>query len=115
MKMPDEYKEITTGVEFETDEKHNGKIVYKKIINFGAMPNTTSKSVAHGIINGETILDVNVFCNNANGYFGGLVFPHIASSGQYMEVQITTQNVFISCNKDMSNFNALVTIHYTKK
>lgn len=109
------YKEIEIGIEFETDEKFNGKAIYKKIIDFGTMPNNTSKSVAHNITNGDKILDVSIFCNNANGSFGGLVFPHIASSGQFMEVQITSQNVFISCNKNMSNFNALVTIYYTKK
>ena len=113
--LPLQKIEAVTGQEFETNEKFNNKIVYKKIIDFGTMPNATAKSVPHGITNGETILDVNVFCNNANGYFGGLVFPHIASSGQFMEVQITTQNIFISCNKDMSNFNALVTVCYTKK
>lgn len=106
---------IVTGQEFETDEKFNGKTVYKTVVDFGVMPNSTSKSVSHNIENGETIIDVSVFCNNANGSFGGLVFPHIASSGQYMEVQITTENIFISANKDLSKFNALVTIYYTKK
>lgn len=109
------YKEIETGVEFETDEIIDRKVVYKKIIDFGVMPNSTSKSVAHNITNGDKIIDVSIFCNNANGIFGGLVFPHIAAAGQYMEVQITTENIFISANKDLSKFNALVTIYYTKK
>lgn len=116
--MPDtkEYKNTATGIEFETDEKFNNKIVFKKVIDFGAMPNNTSKSVPHNITDGDKILDVNIFCNNINtNNFGGIYFPHLASATQYMELQITTQNVFISCNKDMSNFNALVTIKYTKK
>lgn len=69
------YKEIETGVEFETDEKFNGKAIYKKIIDFGTMPNATSKSIPHDIENGEKILDVSIFCNNANGIFRGISIP----------------------------------------
>ena len=56
----------------------DGKVEYGKIIDFGVMPNATSKSVAHGIENGDKTYNVSIFCNNANGIFGGLVFPHIA-------------------------------------
>jgi hypothetical protein len=37
------------GVEYDTGERIDGAIVYGKIINFGALPNTTTKNVAHGI------------------------------------------------------------------
>lgn len=37
------------GVEYRTTERYNGKPVYVKAINFGALPNNTNKSVEHGV------------------------------------------------------------------
>ena len=39
------------GVEYRTTERYNGKPVYKKAVNTGALSAGTSKSVAHGVQN----------------------------------------------------------------
>ena len=40
---------LSLGVEYRTVERYNGKPVYVKAINFGALPNNTNKSVEHGV------------------------------------------------------------------
>jgi hypothetical protein len=40
-----------TGVEIDTGQIWvDGKTIFRRVINFGALPNGTTKSVAHGII-----------------------------------------------------------------
>ena len=36
---------MTVGVEYRTTEKHDGKAVYVKLVDFGALPNNTYKDV----------------------------------------------------------------------
>lgn len=105
---------ITTGKEFVTGRIVDGKIEYGKRVNLGILPNTTSKSVAHGIANGFQVTHVEAWATNVNNVFGGIPLPYIVGT-RYNELQITSTNVFISNNYDASAFNGYVTIYYTKK
>ena len=40
---------MAVGTEYRTTERHGGKVVYCKAINFGTLPESTNKTVAHGI------------------------------------------------------------------
>lgn len=59
--------EITTGIEFETNEIRNGKVVYGKIIDFGILPNQSQKSVPHNIENLNKLIDGNIAIDTQTG------------------------------------------------
>lgn len=39
---------MAVGVEYRTTERHQGKVVYTKLVNLNALPNATTKTVTHG-------------------------------------------------------------------
>ena len=104
---------ITTGTEYETGRIIDGKKEYGKRIDLGTLPNATSKSVAHGISRATKILGYKAFANNANGVFGGVPLPHV-SLNNYIELQITSTNVFISSSINASIFTGVIEIYYLK-
>jgi hypothetical protein len=44
-------RRIAVGTEFKTGNTIGGAVEYGKYINFGSLPNSTTKNVAHGISN----------------------------------------------------------------
>lgn len=56
------------GVEYRTTERHQGKPVYVKLVNFGALPNATTKDVDTGISSAYSIIDRAVYSINPGGY-----------------------------------------------
>lgn len=55
---------LTLGVEYRTTERYLGEPVYKKAVDFGALPNATNKIVSHGISNVGVMLDVKLVGSN---------------------------------------------------
>ena len=56
------------GKEYRTTERHLGKPVYVKLVNFGALPNATTKDVDTGISSAYSIIDRAVYSINPGGY-----------------------------------------------
>lgn len=104
---------ITIGTEYATGKIIDGKKEYAKIIDLGTLPNATSKSVAHGISGATKILGYKAFANNLNGVFGGVPLPHVTLNN-YIELQITSTNVFISSSFNASIFTGVIEIYYLK-
>ena len=101
----------------------NGKPIYQKTINFGALPNATIKDVAHGITNIDNIIDVFGIAEgeiNSTKYSFHLpsvgVHPSLAEEAvKYnMALTIIGANIRIQTGIDRSSFSAYVTIRYTK-
>ena len=107
--------EITTGVEFETNETRNGKVVYGKIIDCGALPNNTTKSIAHNIANVYEIINYESIAVNPGGStfkLNWLIYD--VSSAHYCNIQISKTQINLRSNWDASSFNCTTTIYYTK-
>ena len=113
-KLKDIDVKIIIGQEIKTNEFIDNKRVYKKRINFGTLPNSTSKTVAHEISNADKVIKVEAFGNNLNGVFGGITIPYAVGS-RYIELQVTSTGIFISSNYDASDFTAVIDLYYTKK
>lgn len=61
-------QQITTGVEFATNEYIDNNRIYRKRINFGELPNNSSKLVAHGLGN-VTFVKIEAIANENNGQY----------------------------------------------
>lgn len=107
------------GVEYRTVKRHCGKPVYTKAIDFGALPNTTYKTVQTGITNGDKVL-------SHTGYVStGPAIPYVSKSPisqtvgnnptyQIMFQDVNTKNVTISVDTNWTSLSAVVVLEYTK-
>ena len=86
--------------------------LYRKVIDFGALPNNTLKQKAHGISSCIGVLDVwgMVYETNNNVF---LPIPWIAADGSKFEsIYITPTLINITNNFDDSNKKAFIFIEY---
>lgn len=104
------------GVEYRTAERWLGKVVYAKLIDFGALPASATKNVGHGIeslFTNATPIHFEVFASN-----GSILqqFPFISSSGTVVgKVHLTDANIVIITRSDVSAYtDTKVLIKYTK-
>ena len=90
----------------------DGRPIYKKTIDCGALPNNAIKNVAHNI----TDLDLVTKC------YGGarhdtyrILLPNAGNvSSSTIEVYVNDTDIVIHANSDRSKYNGYVTIEYTK-
>lgn len=95
----------------------DGKPLYQKTISLGALPNNTSKSVAHGITNLKRIVDFRGVANRtATGYtFSVLILPFINTANTIVQIGIDATHVRMISNENMESYNeSYVTIKYQK-
>lgn len=105
---------------YSEDEKVVGewidhKPLYQSTVNFGALPNNTSKSVAHGVANIDNIVQIDAIAINSTTHVY-VAIPQISTtslSGQF-GVSADNTNVSITTGTDRTAFNGYVTIIYTK-
>lgn len=101
--------EIDTGTKWI-----DGSVIYKKTVNFGALPNNSTKSVAHNISGLTRIIEFNAIAyrNDMNVYVS---LPFASTSGANMSISISPTNVDIATTADRTAFNeCYVTLYYTK-
>ena len=91
----------------------DGSKLYRKTINFGALPNSTTKSVAHGITNLKRIVSINGFSGSSINK-GGIPIPHaVANNPVYIFTDDT--NVTIGTTSDRTAYTiTYVNVYYTK-
>lgn len=91
----------------------DGKHIYKKTINFGTLPNNTTKNVAHGITNIGNVIKIEGWTYASSQGWFPLPF---ASTGSYpIEVKATATNVVIVTTIDRSSIGTCyITLYYTK-
>lgn len=93
----------------------DGSTIYKKTINFGALPNAANKAVAHGISNLNRVIRVEAIADYGTG---NTKFPIPFSSptglGSSVALAIESSTIEIRTGSDRSGATAYVTIYYTK-
>lgn len=93
----------------------DGKDIYQKVVDFGALPNNTSKSVAHNITNLNEITKIEGIAKGA--FVGGsTVYIQLghASNSSTEDLAIVGSDVNVTTTSDRTNFTAFITIEYTK-
>lgn len=98
------------GVEYRTTERWNGKAVYTKLIDFGALPNAGKKTVNHGIANIEHALSIEMTGKMESGWCATL--PNDFT--QLTALAFDKHSVSVTTATDWSGFNAYATVKYTK-
>lgn len=94
------------GIEYRTTERWNGKPVYAKLIDFGALPNASRKTISHNIQNVQSIVDIAATTSN------GAIMNDMELAGS----NFTANNSAIVCQSSVnqSSFTAKVLLKYTK-
>lgn len=98
---------MSLGVEYRTPERWQNKPVYTKLIDFGAMPNSSAKEVAHGATATQIVRCRGQISDGRTIPYGG---THIYN----VDVFANLTNVIIDTNSSYSQYTATVQIWYTK-
>lgn len=107
---------------YSTEEKEigcwtDGKPIYQKTIDFGALPNNASKSVAHGIANIEEVVDYECLAySTSNGYHLAIPYVNKTNPNLYnIQFDIDATNINIVTSADRTTYDICrVTLKYTK-
>ena len=109
-----QYVNTVTGQAVATREKLNGKVVYCKTIDVGALPNATDKTVATGLNMSEiTVVKIEGIARNANGTT--IPLPNATQSTTYLVGCFVTAggNIMIGATTDRSDYTGTVKVYYT--
>ena len=91
----------------------DGKPLYRKVIDFGVLPNNTTKSVSHNILNIDYIKTCIGYATMSETV-RGLLVPNYNGS-IITNCYLADDKVFVSTNGDRSEFiNCFIIIEYTK-
>lgn len=93
----------------------DGRTIYKKTINFGTLPNATSKTVPHGISGLSMIIRFEGYAYRSGG--DGTIFPipYAASGTAAISVTANSTNVVMGTGVDRSNMGeCYITLYYVK-
>lgn len=104
---------MAVGVEYRTAERFDGKPVYAKLVDFGALPNATYKTVSLGTTNGQKI----VYCHAVTST--GVTLPYVdttsTAAGWMMRVKNASASaVTIETTGNYSTLTVCVFVKYTK-
>ena len=103
------------GVEYRTTERYQGKPVYVKLVDFGALPNSTTKNVDAGISSSEIYENRMIDLGKSTTYNPSddttSVFP--IGTG-IVNIYINNGDIRITTNADRSGWSAKICVKYTK-
>ena len=97
---------------YSTDERIvgtwiDGKELYEKTINFGALPNSDTKEVSHGIANIDQIIGIDAIAiSNTNTT---ITIPYVSPGGE-VSIYATRAIISITTASSRSNFNGYIII-----
>lgn len=103
--------------ETDTGQKWiDGKTIYRKVIDFGALPNSTIKSVNHNIsgLSFVTLLSAIVYQSSGTQSWQMLNFASSVGVEQTIRIFCNTTQVTIGTGTDRTSFKAYVIMEYTK-
>ena len=86
----------------------DGKPIYRKVVDIGTLPDTTSKNVQHNIQNLDSVVNLKLIANdNVNNIVCNF-------GGKELAVYIDAANVFIVSGNNFSGYTGYSVIEYTK-
>ena len=89
-----------------------GKPLYRKVVNFGALPNAGLKEVNHNISNLNYIVNLRGTATNGSSY---IFLPRVhTASNLCIVLEATKTTILMADSYDFSAFSAQITIEYTK-
>ena len=104
---------MNVGTEYRTTEWYNGKPVYAKLVNFGALPNATNKNVAHAKDVDQTVIYLQGVLSNGVPFSTGYNHSRTSPSVKFW-VDATAWSIRILTEGDMTAVTATVLVKYIK-
>lgn len=120
-KTTDSAIKVGTGTDYSTEEQVigtwiDGKPLYQKTVSTGALPNKTTKSVAHNISNLDKCIFLNGVFQASSGNWNPL--PYVNDNTPDANISIGCSSTDIIINSRKNDWSAVstsyVTIRYTK-
>lgn len=109
------------GVNYSLEERKtgtwiDGKPLYEKTINFGNLPNATTKEVPHGIENVDEIWVYDGLIHNPvyNSVLQTVFSNSSVSGANGFNTYVDSQNVTIACRGNSLSQSGLIVLRYTK-
>lgn len=86
----------------------DGKPIYRKVVDVGTLPDTTSKTVLHNIQNLDKVLETKLVANDS--------ISHIVCSfgGKELAIYVNSETIFIVSGSNFSGYSGYAIIEYTK-
>lgn len=99
-------------IEQDTGQKWlNGKSIFKKTIDFGVLPNSTEKAIAHGVTGLDKLVALETNMRHASGT-QRIDFTYVTG---FALRGVTATTVNIQSNLDLTQYtDCYFTIYYTK-
>jgi hypothetical protein len=72
--------------------------VFRQVVNFGALPNASTKSVAHGITTTSTVTFTRIYGCSTNPSTEYIPLPYASATGDNIELNADPTNVNITTN-----------------
>ena len=92
----------------------DGKPIYQKTVNFGALPDNTTKAVSHGISNISKVVSIEGWATNGSDFFS-LSYYNPLASNYSAGVYATYSDVIIKTGGNLTPYTTCyVTLKYTK-
>lgn len=93
----------------------DGKPLYQKTINFGALPNATSKSVNHNILSMDYIVSASGIAYNENNSYFPIPFVNDQSYDSQLLLMLSKTEITIRTSVNRTTYTkCYITIQYTK-
>lgn len=95
----------------------DGKPIYRKVIDFGALPNAATKSIAHNISNIDLIFHFYAMASPSAGIFT-LHIPHVSETDLLLQIRMAvslTHVIIVTANDWSAYARCFAVIEYTKK
>jgi len=110
--------EQITGQSYFNNDSNYGRPVYRRVIDFGALPNTASKSVNHGLDSSWAYKFTRILAVSSDSTNKKYIpIPYASStSADIVELSVDSSNVIITTGKDRTSFDTTyVVLEYCDK
>lgn len=116
---------MVVGVEYRTTERHNGLPVYTQLVNFGTLPNSTEKRLQvyysanenKGLICAPDIISItpHIYGDTDDKEWTSLPFIYGGNTPAGDMYYRDGSGITVRTQRDLSKYNALFTVKYTKE
>jgi len=106
----------TTETNLDVSQSQSYRSVFRKVIDFGALPNATTKSVAHGILSDVMLVSIMGTANNAT-FASKIPIPYSSSAAlnQNISLEMTATNIVITTGTNRTSYTTCyVIVEYIK-
>lgn len=104
---------MSLGVEYRTTERWQGKVVYTKLVDCGALPNNNYKNTSTGV-EATYIKIVGIATNPNNGNPIVYNMPILSNTGVRARIACLGNNIQTYTTEDLSKYTCQAQIWYTK-